>query len=238
MTDAELRADLQAGLKPAQIAEKHGVTRQAVYKRVNQLQLTTTSAVVAPQESKRFVRHQIDVMGQLSHNLGRVNLLFDACDEWLRSAEDPSRYEVGPRSEEIQVTYRVLVEAGEDRNGNPKFREEKRRAPLSTLLALVKDPKGDPVVGVEYSETKHADPRELVLKTCQEARATATTFAELIQKLIDSQTMEAWRKAVLEEIAQESPDCARRIAERVQRQIVLYAAFDGPAAVLAGGSVQ
>ncbi|MCW3051621.1 MAG: hypothetical protein JWN14_791, partial [Chthonomonadales bacterium] len=47
-TDAQLRSDLEAGLKPAQIAEKRGCSAQAVYKRINQLQLTTTAAVVAP----------------------------------------------------------------------------------------------------------------------------------------------------------------------------------------------
>src|SRR4051812_3064907 len=31
--------------------------------------------------------------------LERVNLLFDACDRWLRDPEDPSRYDVGPRAE-------------------------------------------------------------------------------------------------------------------------------------------
>ena len=44
-------------------------------------------------------------MAELRRCFERVNLLFDACDRWLRDADDPSRYDIGPRAAEVLVTY-------------------------------------------------------------------------------------------------------------------------------------
>ena len=38
----------------------------------------------------------LDVMAELRRCFERVNLLFDACDRWLRDADDPARYDLGP----------------------------------------------------------------------------------------------------------------------------------------------
>lgn len=226
-TDEQLRADLQAGMRPADIARKYGVTRQAVGLRVKQLDLTTASAAVAPVESERHVAQQIDAMEQLTLNVRRANLLMDACDEWLRDVTDPEKYDIGPRAGEIDVGYQVEVrtESG--------YRTVKRKKKLDLLLSDLEgvDDDGARFVRVEKGEYRHADPRELILRTQQETRQTVGLVADLIQKLIDVRTMEAWREAVLEEVAKESPDCARRIAERVRRSIVLYSAFSGPGAV-------
>lgn len=230
-TDKELRECLKDGLSQAAISRRFGCSQPAVSQRVKALGLTTASAAVAPRESQRFVRRQIDVMEQLSLNLGRANLLQDACDRWLRDPQDPDRYDVGPRSEEVDVIYRVEVESGD------RLIVQNRKKKLSELLALLAgeiDEEGGRIIGVDKGEYKHADPRELILRTQQETRSTAALVMEAVQKLMDAQTMEAWRKAVIEEIAKESPDCARRIAERVQRSIVLYAAFGGPGVLAAG----
>jgi hypothetical protein len=219
-SDEELRADLEAGLKPPQIAQKYGVSRQAVYKRVNQLQLTTTAAAVAPQESRRFVGAQLDAMTQLLHSLGRVNLLMDACDEWLRDAERPEKYDIGARSDEVMVTYLTYSD-----NGNPV----KKKARLSQLLLKI-ERELHGVHEIDRAESRHADPRELILKTAQEARQTVGAAAELARMLADMRAMEVFREALLTEIAKVSPDVAERIAEAVRRSIVFHAAFAGPGA--------
>lgn len=227
-TDEQLREDLAAGLKPVEIARRHGVSRAAISQRVKQLNLTTTSAAVAPGESRRFVRHSIDVMEQLSLNVTRANQLMDACDEWLRDAEDPTKYDIGPRGSEITVTYYVESEGGKKR--------EARKEPLDLLLsklerfAQIAGPTTCAEIGrVEY---RHADPRELILKTQQETRQTVGMVIEAMQKVLEAKALEAWREAMLEEIGKESPDCARRIAERVRRSLALGASLDGPGTVL------
>ncbi len=117
--------------------------------------------------------HALDVMEELQRCFNRVNLLFDACDRYLRDADHPERYDVGPRSEDVTVTY---TEPGED--GKPV----RRKARLSTLLATVEQGTEGGASGmvVDRAETKVADPRELILK----AAAQLTTQVQLLAKLL------------------------------------------------------
>jgi hypothetical protein len=87
---------------------------------------------------------------QLDRCLRRTNLLFDACDRWLRDAEDPSRYDIGPRAENVKVTY---VERGDDN------KVTRKKATIAELL----DRAAGVAPEVRLVETRHADPRELVL---------------------------------------------------------------------------
>jgi len=122
----------------------------------------------AGEQDEREQAHALDVMEELQRCFQRVTLLFDACDRYLRDPDDPTRYDVGPRSEDVMVTY---TEPGED--GKPV----RRKARLSTLLARVEQ--GSAFV-VDRTETKVADPRELVLK----AAAQLTTQVQLLAKLL------------------------------------------------------
>lgn len=224
-SDTQLRRDLVAGMKPADIARKYEVSPAAVSRRMSNLEKTTVAANVAPYESQRFVRHQIDILGQLALNISRANLLMDACDDWLRDADDPDRYDLGARSDELEVTYEVEIET--EQGG---YRTLKRKKKLSELMACLEgeDEDGARFCGWKHGEVKRADPRELILKTQQETRQTAALVADLITKLTNAQIMEDFRKAAIEEVRKESPDCAQRIADRLQRAIVLHAAFAGP----------
>jgi len=67
-------------------------------------------------------------MEELGRCFQRVTLLFNACDRWLRDADDPARYDIGPRAGDILVTY---AEPGP--NGKPVRRKEA----LDRLLARV-----------------------------------------------------------------------------------------------------
>jgi hypothetical protein len=115
----------------------------------------------------------LDVKTELRRCFERVNLLFDACDRWLRDADDPSRYDIGPRASEMLVTYATIDET----TGKTSMRKE----PLSRLLGRVEG-LGITTVAVE---TKHADPRELVLKTADRLRTQAELLAKLLGDLDD-----------------------------------------------------
>lgn len=115
--------------------------------------------------------HALDVMVELRRCFERVTLLFDACDRWLRDPADPSRYDIGPRAEDIQVTYAVGT-----RKGGVQQRE---KAALSQLLSRVEE--GGVVV--ERWETKYADPRELALKTAAQLKAQLELLAKLMGQL-------------------------------------------------------
>jgi hypothetical protein len=116
----------------------------------------------------------LEVLDELRRCFERVNLLFDACDRWLRDADDPTRYDIGPRAEELRVTYE------EERPGE---RTVKRKATLAELLVEVNGSDRSPVRTVTMVETKHADPRELVLKTAARLQPQIELLAKLIGEL-------------------------------------------------------
>lgn len=220
-TDAELRSDLAAGMRPVDIAAKHRVSKAAVSKRVNRLGLTTSAAVIAPGESKRHVHQSLNAMEQLTKSLYHVNLLMDACHEWLKDADDPSRYDIGPRSGEVTVTYEVEIKTDKG------FRVETRKKPLSQILEYCEVIDGERVSGYTKWESKHADPRDTILKTAAEARSTVNAAADIARMLADIKAMEAFRNCMISEIAKEAPEVASRIAEAVRRSIVLSGAYEG-----------
>lgn len=109
------------------------------------------------------------VMAELKRCFKRVNLLFDACDRWLRDADDPTRYDIGPRAEDVKVTY---YEPGQE-GGRPK------KAPISKLLAKLEGAGYQ----VESWESRHADPRELILKTANRLQNQIELLAKLMGEL-------------------------------------------------------
>lgn len=114
--------------------------------------------------------HALDVMEELQRCFQRVNLLFDACDRWLRDADDPTRYDIGPRAGDILVTYE---QPGAD--GKPIRRKEA----LDRLMARVEGSG----VALERWDTKYADPRDLVLKTAQQLTGQTQLLAKLLGQL-------------------------------------------------------
>jgi hypothetical protein len=113
------------------------------------------------------------VIAQLERCLERVNLLFDACDRWLRDPDDPTRYDVGPRAEDVRVTY--VEQKGEHQPVRLKAR-------LSELLQKVAKVAPD----IRLVETKHADPRELVLAAAKRLDGHTELLARLVGQLKDS----------------------------------------------------
>src|SRR5215212_654344 len=110
---------------------------------------------------------------ELDRCFERVNLLFDACDRWLRDPDDPERYDVGPRVEEMWVSYA-------DADGS------RHKATLAELLSRVEAGTGG---GATMVETKHADPRELVLKTAARLQPQIELLAKLVGELDERPTL-------------------------------------------------
>jgi hypothetical protein len=216
LTDELLRFEIGQGLKQAQIAVKYGVSRQAIHQRVKALVFTTTTiAVIAPLESRQFVAVQLDAMEELGLCVHRVKLLQDACDTWLRDANDPTKYDIGPRGDEVKVTYWEPGDDGED---------HKAKASLQSLLRRVED---GGFLTVKH-DTHTEDPRNLILKTASEVRQTVGLAVQLAQMLADARAMQSFREAMLSAIAKVSPEVAQSIAESVRSVLLLHHAAGGP----------
>lgn len=127
--------------------------------------------IVAHEQQEREAN--LDVMTELRRTFERVNKLFDACDRWLTDPDDPGRYDVGPRAQEIKVTY-------EDHSGEQPVT---RKATLAELLRTVEADTGFTITMVE---TKHADIRELLLKTAARLHPQIELLGRLVGDLDES----------------------------------------------------
>ncbi len=114
--------------------------------------------------------HALDVMTELERCFTRVNMLFDACHEWLLDPDQPTKYYLGPRADDVKVVY-----WGRDRNGQAV----QKKAPLSEVLATIEGKS----VRIERWETKYADPRELALKVAAQLKGQTELLAKLMGDL-------------------------------------------------------
>ena len=113
---------------------------------------------------------QRDVMARLDNLVHKAEKMLSAADAWLEDPNAPGRYNLNPRTHEVDVVYEREIPTGED-----SFRTERKTEKLSKLLRDVEDGLGITVV---KGETKTADPRKLLL----EAVATLKPVVELIGK--------------------------------------------------------
>ena len=158
---------LVAGEAPFALARRYSSLSEPALRRHKgeHLPATLVQAQQAEEEAQA-----LDVLAELRRCLERVNLLFDACDGWLRDPDHPERYDVGPRAHEVTVVY---TEPG------PDGRPVRHRAPLDQLLARLGDAGASPVAW----EVKHADPRKLILDAAGQLRASLELGAKLLGEL-------------------------------------------------------
>jgi hypothetical protein len=114
-------------------------------------------------------RRAISVEDETNRLFNRLNKLFDACDVWLTDPDNPALYSLDARADELTVIY-------EDANDlTPKGNPKRKRDRLSVLLRRLDDAKIEAV----SVTSKHADPRELIVKTAGEIQAKLELFARL-----------------------------------------------------------
>ncbi len=101
--------------------------------------------------------------------------MFNACDRYLQDPDDPDQYDLGPRAEDISVIYFRFDE------NTGKMKRDK--AKLSRLLEMLSK-QGVKVASWRY---RHADPRELILKTQDRLQAQLELLGKLSGSLRDTQ---------------------------------------------------
>ena len=201
----EIERALVAGTPMPELAALYRVSEDALLRhRANHL----PASMLKSQEAKDTL-HSIDVMQELQNCIERVNLLSDACDRWLRDPDDPSRYDVGPRAEDVKVSYEEL--SGE--------RVIRKKAPLSELLAKIEGRFTTVTV-----ETKHADPRELLLKSYDRLQGRLELVAKLLGELDESPTINVtlspeWVsiRTLIVQALSPYPDARQAVAEVLSR---------------------
>lgn len=153
---------LVEGRPYGEIVKQHGTSKASLSRYMRQK--------LMPQAAEAMLVRDMRDAGTLLEEIGRVmervQLMYDACDEYLRDPVDPRKYTLGPRAEEITVS--VLEDLGGD---------EKRRRSMD-LQALIDEIRGagKEVLSLRY---KHADPRKLLL----DAARTLNQQLELLARI-------------------------------------------------------
>ena len=140
---------------------------------------------IAIQEGEE-VLEAITVVSELKRCFTRINKLFDACDQWLKDPDNPDQYTLEPRANEVKV---IITEADED--GKPR----KKKKALSHLLARLEESG----LQVEGWEVRHADPRELILKTAGRLSEQIEILAKLIILVEQERRIDELEKTVSKE---------------------------------------
>lgn len=175
---------------------------------------TDTATPILREQAERTDTYLLSVMGELRRCFERMNLLSDACDAWLRDADDPTRYDVGPRSDDVIVTYIDWAA------GDPPPR---RKAKLSLLLEQLRKGKID----VDRGETKVADPRELLIKVSGQLTQQTTLLVTVLDKLYNAREVEAFQRTVLDAVREAAPDVQHAIVASLGRRQPLHGTLPG-----------
>jgi hypothetical protein len=148
-------------------------------------------------------------------SVDRLAMLMDAAHEELLDPQDPTRYTLAPRADELSVVYLDWTDCNE--NGVPS----RKRA---TLQALLEKLKGDPVhATVTMVESKRADSRELLLKAIK-------GFDEKLSLLMLARNWQVEREAAQRldtaTVAQRMRDLLKRtLAPRMEEGLVAAMGF-------------
>lgn len=166
------------------IAGRYGVSRSALERH----KAAHLPAALARAKDADQTTADLAVLHELRGIFDRVAKLSNAVDDWLTDPEDPTRYSIDPRAEDINVIY-SWQEVGQRDVLITKRKKER----LSALLRKInKDRGGD--LEFEIVEVRTADPRDLAIKLANSQRDLLTFFTEIVDlKDIDA------RIAALEE---------------------------------------
>lgn len=147
------------------VADEYGLSYGSVQRYVSQkLRYTAAMAV------KEGNYDGAALLSRIEETIVYVQRMYEACDEWLRDPEDSTRYNLDARASEIEVTY---DEYWEDSEGNQRKRRKKSR--LQYLLNQA-DVMAEDIIMVE---SKHADPRSLILDTARTLNRQLETLAKI-----------------------------------------------------------
>ncbi len=165
--------------------------------------------------------YALDILAQIGRQLERLNRLSDAVDEWLRDPDDPSRYSIDPRAEDVLVIYRQQI--GEIAEGVPLY-GARRKERLSVLLGRIEGQN----LEIEATETKHADPRELLIKAGDGLKSQLALLVTVLEKIYNAREIEAFMQAVLDGISEVEPNVRAAIEHNLRQRRALRSVA-GPA---------
>jgi methyl-accepting chemotaxis protein len=159
----EIEKAIIDGVSYRKIAARYKITQPSVYRYIQAHLVPKLVGAIKKQEEQEGQ----DLLARIEKIIKRLQKLYDACDEYLKDPENPDRYELGPRSWEIDVIYRT-VEPDTDKM-------IVRKESLQSLLEKI-DREGYQPWEVKF---KQADPRKLLIDNANSLNRQLETIARL-----------------------------------------------------------
>ena len=87
------------------IARQYGMSRDVIRRHKNEC---LSGLLQQANAEKQLVGDSL--VRQVEADIGMIHKLVRACDEWLTDPDDPTKYFLGPRGEEIDIVYQETDE--------------------------------------------------------------------------------------------------------------------------------
>ncbi|MBA7563083.1 hypothetical protein ES708_04736 [subsurface metagenome] len=158
------------------IADKFGISYASMHRHLT----GHLSEQMADLAEKRNLDDAQKVMDRLVERTTEVEMLLDSCHLYLLDPNDPSRYFLGPRAEDVEVVYLEKVY-----DGDPSGREPGASYRQKALLSQLLDKTGKMVIGTNW---RHADPRKLILEAARTLEGVLMTLSKIAGYVTPKQT--------------------------------------------------
>lgn len=217
----EIEAHIISGqMSNSEIARKYGIHRESVARyRDNILlpEILSQQQIVAKERqdyADKVKRESITSAEQLFDMIliavERMNKLSDACDEYLQDPDDPAKYFVGEREDEIWVVGQRLNEDGDWVN-------------VKNRLGDIMKQLSEGGYRVTRMYTQRTDPRILLIKTAEVLTKQMGTLVEAWARVEETQRAYAsspeWKKltSMLQEIVGLDQSVRQKITQGLER---------------------
>lgn len=208
LDDFALLDHLAQGMTPTDIGKQYHVSRQAVKWRLDALKKNLPAP--AARRADETLAQTLNAIQALHRNQEILEQVRDAC---LRQLEGPNgALEVGPHETDVEIVVSV--------SGGPPQRKR-----LADLLAEMAEHE----VALLSLESKHADPRTLLLSTLTQIRSQVELAVRLTERIHDAQQLALFQQTMIEEIERADPETAARIKSRLHEARRLRLALTPPA---------
>lgn len=163
----DINRDIIKGTCYREIGKKYGFSKSVVTQYVRR----SLSKEVMKAEYERELRSGESVLDEINSNMRYLRKMLRACDAYLQDPDNPEKYYLGPRSEEIDVSYLDLSD-----EEHPIRRKKK----LQELLDEASS--GKEILSVDY---KYKDPRQLLLNTTDSINKQTELLARIMGQIKD-----------------------------------------------------
>ena len=194
------------------IKERYGISQAALSRYLNKKLLPQ----VAEASYEQGTKDGSLALQEVREAIERIHKMYRACDEYLEHPDKPGEYFLGPRADEILISY---VETDGESQG-------RHTMALQDALNRLKKA-GKITTNWRY---KHADPRKLVLDTMGKAREQMEFLGKLSGKIqdvvINVEAIEWWTeiKIAIMGALKDVPDVKSRIVEALKELDVTQSA--------------